>query len=179
MEKQMADVAASGMFYAAPFASDGELVGVGHWRLADLSPRWLEFCRQLLASQGKRFRAALPGPLNRLQLSFTSTEGTALLTFDVGGQIAASAVYLRGENPAAEQEVLAMFVESLRRTAVVQQGQAGRTPFQAVFGLNERPLHVVVAWGNPAVNDEDSGLVTELGNHMAAAFLCPVAEGRG
>jgi hypothetical protein len=167
------------MFYSAPFASDGELVGVGQWRLADLSPRWLEFCRQLLVSQGGRFRTALPGPLNRLQLSFTSAEGVALVTFSVAGQIAASAVYLRGENPAAEQEMLAMFVESVRRTAVVQQGQAGREPFQAAFGLTERPLHVVVAWGNPAVNDEDSGLVTELGNHMAAAFLCRVAEGHG
>lgn len=168
----MTDAPASGMFYAAPFASDGELVGIGQWRLADLSPRWLEFCRQLLAEQGERFRTALPGPLSRLQLSCTSAEGAALVTFSVGAQIAASALYLRGENPDAEQEVLAMFVESLRRTAIVQQSQAGREPFQTAFALKERPLHVVVAWGNPAVNEEDSGLVTELGNHMAAAFLC-------
>src|SRR5262245_66241264 len=94
--KQMADVAASGLFYAAPFASDGELIGVGQWRLADLSPRWLDFCRQFLADQGERFRTALPGPLSRLQLSFTSAEGAALVTFSVGGQMAASAVYLRG-----------------------------------------------------------------------------------
>jgi hypothetical protein len=168
----MTDAPASGTFYAAPFASDGELVGVGQWRLADLSPRWLEFCRQFLTDQGGRFRTALPGPLNRLQLSFTSAKGVALVTFSLGSQMAASAVYLRGENPDAEQEVLAMFVESLRRTTIVQKCQAGREPFQAAFGLKERPLHVVVAWGNPAVNEEDSRLVTELGNHMAAAFLC-------
>jgi hypothetical protein len=160
------------MFYAAPFASDGELVGVGQWRLTDLSPRWLEFCRQLLANEGEKFRTALPGPLSRLHLNFTSAEGTALVTFSVGAQIAASAVYLRGENANTEQEVLAMFVDSLRRTAIVEQCQAGRDPFRVAFALKERPLHVVVAWGNPAVNEEDSGLVTELGNHMAAAFLC-------
>jgi hypothetical protein len=129
----MADVAAIETFYAASFSSDGELVGVGQWRLADLSPRWLEFCGRFLADQGERFRTALPGPLNHLQLNFTRAEGAALVTFSVGGQIAASAVYLRGEKPNAEQEVLVMFVESLRRTAIVQQCQAGREPFQGAL----------------------------------------------
>jgi hypothetical protein len=160
------------MFYAAPFASDGQLVGVGQWRLADLSARWLDFCGQFLVQHGERFRSALPAPLNRLELTFTSAEGTALATIAVAGQIAASAVYLRGENPNAEQELLAMFVESLRRTAIVQQCHVGPEPFQAALGLTERPLHVVVAWGSPAVDEEDYGLVTEVGNHMAAAFLC-------
>jgi hypothetical protein len=160
------------MFYAAPFTSGGELVGIKQWRIADLSPRWLEFCRQCLAEQGASFRTALPGTLNRLQVSFTSAEGAALVTFTAGGQIAASAAYLRGENPTAERELLAMFVESLRRTPIVQKSQSGYEPFQAALGLKERPLHVVVAWGNPAVDVEDSRLVTELGNHMAAAFLC-------
>jgi hypothetical protein len=160
------------MFYAAAFAPDGDLVGVGKWRLADLSPRWLEFCRQFLAQRGERFRTALPGPLHRLELTLTSAEGAALATFGVAGQIAASAVYLRGENPSAEQQVLVMFAESLRRTAIAQRCQLGAAPFQAALGLSERPLHVVVAWGNPSVSEEDYGLVTELGNHMAAAFLC-------
>jgi hypothetical protein len=168
----MTEMSASEVFFAAPFATDGELVGIGQWRLADLAPQWLEFCRQLLAEQSESFRTSLPGPLHRLQLNFTSAEGAALVTLGVDGQIAASAVYLRGENPNAEQEVLAMFVESLRRTPRGLQGQAGREPFQAAFALNERPLQIVVAWVNPAVNDEDSELVTEFGNHLAGAFLC-------
>jgi hypothetical protein len=170
--KPMDNAPARRMFYAAPFAADGELVGVGQWRLTDLSPHWVEFCRHVLAGQGPRVRTALPAPLHHLELSFTGAEGTALSTISAAGQLAASAVYLRGKNLSQEQEALVMFVESLRKTAIVQRCQIGSQPFQVALELAERPLHIVVAWGNPAVNEEDYRLVTELGNHMAAAFLC-------
>jgi len=167
----MVDVPATDSFFAAPFAVDGELMGVAEWHVSDLSPRWLRFCEDLL-SQREAFKTPLPGPLAHLELRFTSAQGAALATFLASGQLVVSAAYLRGDNPDAEQELLSMFVESLRRSAFVQCSQAGQEPFGAVFGLNQRPLHVVVAWANPRVADNDEELVRELGNHLAAAFLC-------
>jgi hypothetical protein len=64
-------------FFAASFAIDGELVGVGERRVADLSPRWLGFCRDLL-DHGKSFRTALARPLNHVESRFTSASGAAL-----------------------------------------------------------------------------------------------------
>ena len=65
-----------------------------------------------------------------------------------------------------------MFVESLRRTAVVQQSRAGADPLGAVFGLTQPPLHVVVPWGAPGVAKENEELAQLLGTHLAEAFLC-------
>lgn len=144
--------------------------------MADLSPRWLGFCRDLL-DHGTSFRTALPGPLNHVELRFTSAAGAALGTFYVGGQLAASAAYLRGDNLDAGQELTGMFVESLRRSSVVQDGKVGAEPFAAVFGLRQRPLHVVVPWANPRIAEKDEDLVRELGNHLAAAFLCREVPG--
>lgn len=168
----MTDASDKAGFFVAPFAIDGELMGVGEWRLADLSPRWLEFSRQLRACGGDSFRTTLPAPLDRLAVRFTSAGGAALATFQVGGKLVASAAYLRGDNAGAEQQLLGLFVESLRRVAVVQQARAGAEPFGAVFGLTQRPLHVVVAWGTPDVAEEDEEAVQELGTHLAGAFLC-------
>jgi len=58
----MADVPATDSFFSAPFTVDGELMGVGEWRVSDLSPRWLRFCEDLL-SQREAFQTPLPGPL--------------------------------------------------------------------------------------------------------------------
>jgi hypothetical protein len=172
--KEVVMTGASGQagFFAAPFAIDGESMGVGEWRLADLSPRWLEFCRQLLASGGEALRKTLPAPFDRVAVRFTAAGAAALGTFHVGDQLVASAAYLRGDDPSPEQELLAMFVQSLRRTAAVQQSRAGAEPFGAVFGLTQRPLHVVVPWGTPAVTEEDEEVVQQLGTHLAGAFLC-------
>ena len=174
----MADSADGEVFYAAAFAADGELIGVGPWRLSSLASRWLEFCRGILADHGDCFNVALPAPLDRVQIRCTSAAGAALVSFSIDGQLAVSAAYLRGKDPSAEEQVVAMFVESLCRTEIVQQCQATRNPFQAALTIQERPLHMVVAWGNPAVSEEECGLIAELGNHMAAAFLC-AANRRG
>lgn len=168
----MGDIPESNDFFTAPFAADGELMGVGQWRLSDLSPRWLQVCRELLTQGSEAFRTALPEPLDRVEVKFTAAGGAAIATFSVGGELAASAAYLRGDDPGAERELLGLFVESLRRSAVVRQCQASSEPFQSVFGLSQRPLHVVVPWGNPQVAEQDDDLVSELGNHLAAVFLC-------
>ncbi len=168
----MGDVLENNAFFTAAFGADGELIGVLQRGLSNLSPRWLQFCRGLLAQGGEAFRTALPEPLDRLEVKFTAASGAAIATFSVSGQLAASAAYLRGDDSGAERELLGLFVESLRRSAVVRQCQASPEPFQSVFGLSQRPLHVVVPWGNPQVAEQDDDLVSELGNHLAAVFLC-------
>lgn len=165
-------------YFVAPFAPDGELVGVAGRSLAELSPRWLGFCHELLASQGPVFRRPVPlPPLQHITVQLTSSNGAALVTLSVHEQPASSAVALTGSDPGADSEVLRMFVESMRRLPIVQQAAATPTPFEAVFGLAERPLYVVIPWANPRISGPDQELVQQLENHLAGALLGrPAAE---
>ena len=156
-------------FYVAPFAFDGELQGIGAWQMSALSNRWLDFGRDILRSGGASFGGLLPPPFEHVGLRFTSAHGAALATFSLGGVPVASSAYLRGEDAVAERELLEMFVDSLRRVDAVRQSQTTSQPFAEVFGISERPLHVVVAWG--ASSEEDSQMIAQLGTHFAGAFL--------
>jgi len=160
---------ASQAFHVAPFAFNGELQGVGAWQMSALSKRWLDFGRDVLRAGGLSFSSLLPAPFERVGLRFTSASGAALATFSLDGAVVVSSAYLRGDDIAAERELLEMFVQSLRRVDAVRQTQTTSQPFAEVFGISERPLYVVVAWGlSPG---EDSEMVAQLGTHFAGAFL--------
>ncbi len=157
-------------FFVAPFAFNGESQGIGSWQMAALSNRWLDFSRDVLRTGGASFRKLLPPPFERIGLHFTSVRGSALATFSLDGVVVTSSAYLRGDDIDVEREVLEMFVESLQRVDVVGQAQTTSQLFTEVFGISERPLHIVVAWGSSS--EEDSAIVAQLGTHFAGAFLC-------
>jgi hypothetical protein len=159
-------------YFVAPFAPDGEMIAVAGRSLSELSPRWLGFWHELLATQGPVFRSAVPlPPLQHITVQLTSGSGAALVTLSANDQPASSSVALTGSDPARESEVLRMWVDSLRRLPLVRQAAASGTPFEAVFDLPERPLYVVVPWANPRISAADQQLVQELENHLAAALL--------
>lgn len=156
----------------AIFTADGALTGVTPCSSSILSPRWMEFWRQMLGAHGPVFKAAIPiPPLSHIEVRLTCSEGGALASFAVHAQPAVSAVALTGGNPEAEAQMLRMFVDSLRRTQPVRALAGGELPFEAVFGVAQRPLFAAVVWGNPAVNDEDYETVIELANHLAGVLL--------
>jgi hypothetical protein len=154
-------------FHVAPFAFNGELQGIGGWQMSALSKRWLDFGRHILRAGS--FSGLLPAPFERVGLRFTSARGAALATFSLDGVLVASSAYLRGDDVVAERELLEKFVESLRRVDAVRQSQGASQPFAEIFGILERPLHVVVAWGSSP--GEDSEMIAQLGTHFAGAFL--------
>ncbi len=159
-------------FYIAPFVIDGQLEGIGRWTLSRLSPRWLNFCCELLASHGSSFSCSIPlPPLEHITLRITSDRGATLINFSVRDNPASSAAALSGMNPAADAEVLRMFVDSLRRVPLVKETAALPLPFEAAFGISERPLYIVIPWADIGISDEDMQLVQELQKHMAAALL--------
>jgi hypothetical protein len=132
----------------------------------------------LLAAQGPVFRCPVPlPPLQHIHIQLTSSNAAALVTLTVHDQPVSSAVALTGSDPAADAEVLRMFVDSMRNVWLVKQAAATPTPFAAVFGLAQRPLYVVIPWANPRLSAEDQQLVHELDNHLAAALLArPAAQ---
>ena len=154
-------------FHVAPFSCDGDLLGIAEWDVATLSDRWLGFCRELLSTHGPIFTTTLPGPLHRVGIRFTSAQGAALATFSFDGVPVASSALLRGEAPAAERELLLMFVQSARGLDVVRTSQQSTEPFEEIFGIHLRPLHTVITFGG----SEDANIIPELGNHLAGAFL--------
>jgi len=161
-----------GRFYVAPFTIDGESLGVHEWDVAQLSAKWLSFAQQLIHENGSVLRRSLGGPLSHLEIKLTAADGIGLGTMFANDQIVVSTAYFGGANPAEERELETMFLESLRGSAPVKRHASMDLPFDQLRTIRERPLHVVVVWGNPQVSDQDHELIREFANHFAGAFLC-------
>ena len=162
-------------FYIAPFDAAGGLVGIRRWVTEELLEKWLTFFTSLVESQAPAFTGPLPlDSLAHISLRLASAEGAALVTFYSHEHLASSAVALTGRNSAAELQLLTMFVESLKPHALVQDMTVS-APFVQAFEVLERPLYIVVAWGNPAITEVDQSLAVELNTHMAGALLAAKA----
>jgi hypothetical protein len=122
-------------FYVAPFGIDGQLEGCEFVDCRNLSEKWLVICGEHLKRFGASFDEPWSGALGRIRTRFTSAQGVALVTFFVADQIAASVVLATGATPTAEAQALQMFVESMRRSAVVQAAAPDGTAFRAALVL--------------------------------------------
>jgi hypothetical protein len=158
-------------FYVAPFGIDGEPEGIDYWKIERLSPKWLAICDRHLELHGTSFDIPWGGNLAHIQMKFTSASGIALVTLSVRGKPSASIAIATGNLPSAETEVLNMFVDSLRRTTLVQHAAAASIPFQNVLVIKERPLMIVVPWPDSNISKQDHALVRELAIHTAGAFV--------
>ena len=65
-------------FFIAPFAIDGGLIGLGEWRIADLSPEWLGVCEELLRDHGPSFRVTPGQMLDHIEIKLTFARGAGL-----------------------------------------------------------------------------------------------------
>ena len=155
-------------FFVAPFSCVGEAQGVDEWSQDQLSGRWLEKCAQFLVSHGDVFDDNWTGELSHVRTKMTSESGAALVSISIHGELALSAVFLRGENVEVEAEVIEMFVRSMARN--VPQGIAG--DFSEANDIVARPLMLVVPFVNENVSEFDHDVARELLLHFGAAFLC-------
>lgn len=64
-----------------------------------------------------------------------------------------------------------MFVDSLRRIPLIKEAAVSPLPFEAAFGISQRPLYILIPWTDPSIGDEDMQLVQELQKHLAGALL--------
>jgi hypothetical protein len=160
-------------FFVAPFSIDGELIDVGYWELQQLSHKWLTLSQDFLRQQGDSFDASWGGPLAHIRIKFTARSGVALETFFVHDRPAASVAMASGRAPAAECQVLRLFVDSLRRVEVVRAAAQSQEPFAKALVIAERPILFVVFWADPSIDEQDHELVKELTMHMAGAFFGP------
>ena len=159
-------------FDSALFAPDGEMLGIKTWNASELSPKWFGICRSILENSSDVFRYRFAQNLSHLELSLTSANGAGVGAFYAHGNIVLSTAFLRGEDSQSENEALEMFVSSLRRVDLVQKLQLDNSPFAEVFNLKQRPLQIVMIWGNTLVSEQDQDIVFELSDHFAGAFLC-------
>jgi hypothetical protein len=158
-------------FYVAPFSIDGTLEGIGFWKRSDLSGFWIEVCSDLMKGKGGNVDTFLERQLSHLRVKLTSAKGAALLTLFAREKPLSSCLLLSGTSTDADQQAAGMFVESVRKTNIVREVAAVMEPFASIFGINERPLMVVIPWPDETVSDQDHELVRELGLHFARAFF--------
>jgi hypothetical protein len=160
------------MFYVAPFAIDGEPMGIGEVLLPSLSLDRIVSFQKLVEDHGGNFRVSLEGSLNHIEVKLTSASGAGLGAFYANGQLATSAMYLRGDEPEVEEQLIHMFLASLRNLRLVQECQSTLLPFENITKIKNRPIHFVVPIPDPRVSETDEELIYEVAAHFAAAFLC-------
>ena len=154
-------------WHIAVFDAAGELVDQGTWSFARLSHRWLKVAETMLSGGEAAARVAIPVEnLDHLEVQFTRSDGSGILTYFANGQLAASALLLTGANADSDRDVQCLFVESVRRAPTAAKGA-----FTAVDGIAARPLQAIVIWGNPKVSESDYRLLREFSLHVAGAFF--------
>jgi hypothetical protein len=166
-------------FFIAPFVIDGESEGIDYWEIAKLSGKWLAICADHLEKHGSSFDAPWPGHLSYLSTRLTAASGAALVTFRVHGKLASSVALASGRSPAADAEVLKLFVESLRRVRLVVASAQSLEPFEKMLAIVERPVMVVVPWPDTGISDQDHAVVRELELHTAGAFFSAAGQCEG
>ncbi|MBN8627490.1 MAG: hypothetical protein J0M17_18590 [Planctomycetes bacterium] len=155
-------------FYVAPFAADGESLGIGFWESAKLSANWIAVATTFIEVGGAAFRSAWAGNLGYVETQLTSQNGAGIATFFVRDQIANSILLLSGQAPSVEQDVEHMFSSSMQR-AIPAQSRASVA--DELGRLSQRPLVAVFVWGNQAISDADHEVVQQLTTHFACAYF--------
>ena len=163
-------------FWIAPFALDGELLGVGEWQFDALSKHWIGVCTSLIDHYGPVFDEHLQGPLSHLRIKCTAAQSGAMVVLYAHGATVASFAVATGAVPAVDTQVLAMFAESIRSSTRQFQVSNIEEPFGAMTSMVERPLMVVVPWPQSHISEQDHELVREIGWHLAAALICKARE---
>ena len=159
-------------FHLAVFSIGGTLAGVRKWNNADLDATTVRNYQAVLASNGSQFQNGLPSPNDDVQYKFTTHYGAGLLTVSVSGNLAVSGVLVDGSNPEVNDQFLCMFCDSISKsTPVVALGSAGA--FRTMLKLTQRPLAVLVVWGNPKITDDRLEVVKEFVWHFTGAFFRP------
>lgn len=158
-------------FYVAAFGADGCLVGASQWAVESLSPKWLELCGEYLDHYGNHFNAPWSGALAHISTKFTSEQGVALVTINVNERPAASILLASGKSKDADLSVMKLFINSLIGVDAVRLGAVSHEPFREMLSIPDRPLMVVVPWGDESDDAQEQSLVQELSLHLAAAYF--------
>ena len=159
-------------FYIAPFAVDGQGEGIVYQEQARLSAQWLYVCRNFIERNTAGVEAVWEGELAHISTKLTAAPGVALASFKVNGETAASLLLASGALPAAEDQVIEMFIRSMAQVELVRENAAPeQEPFEALREILDRPLMVVVPWPSETIAQQDRDLVQELAVHLAGAFF--------
>ncbi|MBB4841501.1 hypothetical protein HNP52_004605 [Sphingomonas kyeonggiensis] len=150
-------------FWIAPFAIDGELLGVGARLFDELSQHWIGVCASLIDHYGPVFDQPLQGPLSHLRIKCTAVESAAMVVVYAHGQPVSSFAVATGAVPSADTQVLAMFAESIRSSTRQFQVSNIDMPFCEIAVMDQRPLMVVVPWPQSSIAEQDHELAKELG----------------
>lgn len=158
-------------FHVAAFALDGRLEGISHCVPGELSEQWLGAADGILRRGGEIFDYSWPEELAHIRTKFSSVQGSAIATFLVHGEIAASIFLTHGKDSPAEGQIMAIFAKSLADSDPVKELAGDSKPFERIQEIEERPLMVVVPWMSEGVEERDHALVRELAIHLAAAYF--------
>jgi len=159
-------------FYVLRHVMDGESEGLAFQELALLSTQWLYICRAFISQKPAAFEEAWRGPLAHISTKLASSAGVALVSFKVGGVLAASVLLASGTASIIEAQVIDLFIDSLGKVDLIKPATPGKDAFfEELREITARPLMIVVPWPHAAISASDENLVRELSVHLAGAFF--------
>jgi hypothetical protein len=104
------------------------------------------------------------------RLDATVRGGNAILSIWHGTRIVTSSLFVSGAQPAADDDLIALYLETMRRTELVRQLTAGNTaPFSDVETALERPLLITLL--TPAPSRELTDKIVDRQRAWVAALL--------
>jgi hypothetical protein len=156
-------------FFSCPFDAKGNPEGEGFWEYEKLSAHWMGIFEILIREHGAVFDVSLSDSLSDLRVKCTSASGGAIVTVFVSETIAISMLLLSGGDSAIDEQIAAMFVDSVNR--VNSGSRINRNAFERVKMIKVRPVMAVIPWGCSTISDDEYELSTEAALHFAAAFF--------
>ncbi len=156
--------------HVAPFACDGDAIGTGEWNANNLSSEWLGRCATLPPPDSDG-RQCLADPFDEFSVHATVAGASGIASFFVRGSLASSSAFLSGDDAELDQQVLTMFIESLRRIPIVTASSKTNEPFSQMLDVRERPVHFAVPWPDDDVSDAEFDTLSLFSNHYVTCVL--------
>lgn len=156
-------------FFIAPFACDGESLGIGEWNSSNLESTWLNRLRFLTGPDNYDHRA-LPSPFSDFSVRATLVEGSGIATFFVRDVLATSAVILTGARLDAEFQILNMFLDSVRRVSIVAESGVD-SRMDRMIEIANRPLMIAIPWPDDRISDDEYATISAISIHFAALSI--------
>jgi hypothetical protein len=157
-------------FTIAPFGIDGSLEGRAVWNIADLSPKWIGVCSDIIRENGTTFDRSLGGQLKHLSIKCITVKAAALVTISAHNRPVSLGAFALGVEPQSDIDVLTMFARSTSQSTS-RFHAPDREAFAELYAITDRPLLVVVPWPDLLVSDEEHDLAREIMLHFIAALL--------
>jgi hypothetical protein len=146
---------------------DGEPPETGSMSLETLSPKWLGICRDLLEQHGPVMNHNMGSTLSHIAIRMGGPVGQLVCHGHPAFYFAVSL----GSGSDQDKAALAHFEDLYVKACEFAQSAIKEESLAVLRGSSAAPSLLILDASDPELSDEDGGMLGELANHLAGAYL--------